>query len=313
MNAASRPSGEVTELRGAARRGAGGGRAPAALHVTGQAAGPEVERDGLAVGRVLERVEREVQGIIGRVGDGGERAREPGLVEGGPAGAPRGIHQHELRSLRRGVAVPEPVIGEPGGPDAGTEDQRPGLPVHELLGPRVVVGRKRLRRLLRPGDGDSGDGGNKDNGRKASHGRLQRQVVQIVVTGLRKELVGGRSGRQAMADGQTGGRADGRTGRTRRTSMPGAGELDSRRHCEGAERPKQSRRARAELLRIQRFQRPDPRGPPPGDPAGRAGGEEQQAHHRDRHQSGRWAPPRRETPAANGRPPAPGRRRSRSP
>ena len=96
---------------------------------------------GLSVGGELDFLEREVAcGVMSGRWRLESAAASFDVVEGRRARAFDGIHQHELGALRCGDAVPEAVVGQPGGAYAGAQHQGRGVVAHEFLGARIVGG-----------------------------------------------------------------------------------------------------------------------------------------------------------------------------
>ncbi len=129
-------------------------RAARSAYVARPAAAVEVERDGLAVGREVDRLKRQLVRRELAAGRGRKGGGELRVIERRPARASRGRHQDELEPVRRLVPVPESLVGQPVGGRRAADDRPGESRGKEPLGAGVVGrgdGRAGLRFAAVPG------------------------------------------------------------------------------------------------------------------------------------------------------------------
>ena len=121
----------------------GGALGPGHIAAEALAGGVELH---LARCREVDFRERQPPGFVFGSRRLGERRRKFRMVERRLARSTNRVRQDEFAALRRGDAIPEPVVRQPVRSHAGPVNQRRGVVAHELLGAGVV--RRRQRTLL---------------------------------------------------------------------------------------------------------------------------------------------------------------------
>ena len=143
----------------------------------------EVEQDVRPVRRVVDRLERELARLIRRARGCRQRRCQLDVIEGRLARARDRVDEDELGAVRRGVAIPEPFVGQPVRGDAAADDERRQVRRQELLGPRVVGGRqagRRVRAAVLRGDRGEVAAARRTGRRRRRRGRPARDMWTLL-------------------------------------------------------------------------------------------------------------------------------------